>query len=192
MGKRGPKRSLRAQQAILGATLELVAAHGIRGLRIDDVAQRAGVSKATIYRWWPTKAAVLVDSLVAAADPALVFPDSGSTREDLRRQMRRVARVFSSATGRAIAAAVAEAQQDHEVAAAFREGFLRRRRLAAAEVLRRGIERGEVRGDLDIEAAVDALYAPLWLRLLVGHQPLTARAVDRLVTTVWPGLEERG
>jgi AcrR family transcriptional regulator len=148
------------------------------------------VSKATIYRWWPSKAAVVMDAFLAGTSPRMPFPDTGSTREDLRRQMRSVIRLFNQpATSRPFVALIAGSQHDPELAAALRERFIASRRAAASEVFARGVERGELRPDLDIDLAIDALYGALYYRLLVSGAPLTARYADRLLEQFYPALE---
>jgi hypothetical protein len=102
--------------------------------------------------------------------------------------MRRVAKMFASRQGQLIREIVAEAQGDPALADDFRRRFFAHRRSRAAATLERGIATGELRPDLDIDDAVDVLSAPLWLRLLVGHRPLTPGAVDRLLALTWPGL----
>lgn len=188
MARTGPKRDLEAQRRILDATASLLADHGPRRVSINDIAAAAGVGKQTIYRWWPSKSAVVIDALerqVAAVHPP---PDTGSAREDIRLQMRRVAAMFTSPTGAVIRELVAEAQGDEHVAEELRRRFVAERRRRSAAVVRAGIERGELRPDLDVETVIDLLYAPLWFRLLIGHEPLSRRAADRLLDHVWPAL----
>lgn len=106
--------------------------------------------------------------------------------------MRRVARLFASPTGAIIRELVAASQGDPLIAEEFRTRFFAARRLRAAATLASGIESGELRVDLDIETTIDLLYAPVWLRLLVGHQTLTRTAADRILTHIWPALQAPG
>lgn len=188
MAKPGPERDLDAKRRILDATRGLIAEQGPNRVGVDEIVARAGVGKQTIYRWWSSKAAVVLDALEESFEIERAFPDTGSTRRDLRIQMRRVATAFASPTGAIIQQAVSRSQGDPDVAEEFRRRFFDRRRGHAAAVIERGIARGELRGDLPVETAVDVLYAPLWLRLLVGHQPLTAAAADDILDLVWPAL----
>ena len=185
----GRPRSERARTAILIATNELLDSRGLAALSVDVIATRAGVSKATIYRWWPTKAAVVMDAFLAHTSPRMPFPDTGSTREDLRRQIKSVIQLFNQAgTGRSLVALIAESQHDPVLAQAFRERFIAARREAAREVLVRGRERGELRPDLDVDIAIDALYGPLYYRLLVSGDPLRQRYPDQLLDQLYPAL----
>jgi AcrR family transcriptional regulator len=189
---RGRPRSEAARAAILRATVELLQTKGFSALSVDAIAARAGVGKATIYRWWPNKAAVVMDAFLADTAPEMPFPDTGSTREDLRRQMRSVIRLFNTPTVRGpFVALIGASQHDPTLAAALRERFVASRRAAAGDVLRRGVERGELRPDLDIEVAMDALYGALYYRLLVSGQRLTPRYADVLLDQIYPALAPR-
>jgi AcrR family transcriptional regulator len=188
----GRPRSETACAAILRATIELLQRDGFAALTVDAIAVRAGVGKATIYRWWPNKAAVVMDAFLAHTAPGMPFPDSGSTREDLRRQMRSVIRLFNTpAVGGPFKALIGESQHDPALAAALRERFIASRRAAATEVLARGVERGEVRGDVDVDMTIDAFYGALYYRLLVSGARLTPRYADALIDLFYPAIEPR-
>jgi AcrR family transcriptional regulator len=161
---------------------------------IDQIAAAVGVGKQTIYRWWPSRSAVVMDALIELTDPdPSELPES--VREAVRLQMQRVARMFSSRQGRLIREVVADAQGDADLAKDFRRRFFAHRRARGAATIARGIARGiasgELRPDLDIDDVLDVLYGPLWLRLLVGHRATSPRAVDHLLDLTWPGLENR-
>jgi len=168
----GRPREARADRAILDATLALMADRGVDDLRVDDVAERAGVGKATIYRRYRSK-----DALITAAVAALVgeigVPDTGSTEADLLTLMREAVKVYAGtpAAG-AMPSLVAAMHRDPELARAVREGFLAGRRVALAEVLTRAVGRGDLRGDLELELALDLLAGPLFYRLLVTGGPI--------------------
>ena len=168
----GRPREARADRAILRATLALMADRGVEDLRIDEVAERAGVGKATIYRRYRSK-----DELVTAAVAALVgeiaVPDTGSTEADLLALMRDAVDVYAGTpAARAMPSLVAAMHRDPELARAIREGFLAGRRTALAQVLERAVERGDLRADLELELALDVLAGPLFYRLLVTGGPI--------------------
>lgn len=186
----GRPRSERATRAVLRAAGELLDRHGFAGLTIDAVARRARVSKATIYRWWPNRSAVAMDAFLASLAPRLAWPDSGSIRQDTRWQMCAVAEVLGSPTvGTQIRSLIGRAQDDPELAATFRDRFLLPRRAENRLAFERAIDRGQLRRDLDVELAIDALYGPLYYRLLVGHQPLDTAFAQRLFDDVFPAFE---
>jgi AcrR family transcriptional regulator len=187
----GRPRSQRATAAILDATLDLLRQRGLRDLSVDAIASHAGVSKATIYRWWPGKAAVVMDAFLAGTGPRMPFPDSGSTREDLRRQLRSVIRLFNEpATRRPFVALIAESQHDPELAGALRERFIASRRAAAREVFARGVARGELRADLDPELLVDMIVGPVVYRSLIGGR-FGPDHLERLADGLIDGLRRR-
>lgn len=157
-------------------------------MRIDDIAEAACVGKQTIYRWWPSKHAVVIDSLLKHSTRATPFPDTGDARADLRGHMRGVVRLFTSPVGAMIREILAEAPADPSVARDFIERFWQPRRELSAAFLERAIERGQVRSDVDPESVLDTIYSPLWTRLVVGHAPIDYKLVDRVLAVVWPGI----
>jgi len=188
--RRGRPRSEKARLAILEAAAELLLVQGLSAVSIDAVAERAGVSKATIYRWWPTKESLALDALfnewAAARPPAR---DTGSLRGDLLSLMRPWAQLAASRPyGRVIAGLITEAQMDPAFAAEYRTRFVEPRREQGRVVFRRAIERGEIPADTKIEVALDMLYGPLYHRLLHGHAPLNDRFVRDVVDTALAGI----
>jgi AcrR family transcriptional regulator len=170
----GRPRDVRADRAILHATLELIAERGVYEFRTEDVAARARVGKGAIYRRYRSK-----DELVAAAVAGLVseeiaIPDTGSTRGDLMVLMQEAVGLYGgSLAGRVMPHLVGALARSPELARGVREEFLTGRREALAEVFRRGVDRGDLRGDLDVELALDVLGGPLFYRLLI-----TGGAID--------------
>jgi AcrR family transcriptional regulator len=176
---------------VLAAALELVEEKGYAALTMEGIAARAGVAKTTIYRSWPGKAAVVMDAVFVESDPRLAFPDTGSAREDLRRQMAAVATLFTEpAFSAPFVGLLAESQHDTVLADALHLWLINARRAGAAEVLRRGVERGELRPGLDVAVAIDALYGALYYRLLVSHEPLSTEYARAVVGVVFAGLSE--
>lgn len=188
MGKRGPQRDPEVHQRILDTTQELICTYGPNHVSVNQITASAGVGKQTIYRWWPTKTALVIDALQHAIETQSRPPATGSAYEDIRTQMRRVSRLLASPIGAIVRELVASAQGDPEVATQFRDRFFSDRRKHAAATIADGIQRGELRPDLDSEVVIDMLYSPLWLRMLIGHQPLTQTAADRILDLAWPAL----
>jgi AcrR family transcriptional regulator len=189
-GKRPPgrPRSEKARQAILRSTLQLLGRSGFSQLTIEDIADRAKVGKATVYRWWPNKGALIADAFANSTIRKLRFPDTGSLQTDLSRQMRQVVKIFSSRQGRILSAILAAGQTDRELIAAFRERFVWPRRRDAYAILRRGIDRGELRKRVDLDLLLDSLYGPIYMRFLIRHDRLTNDFVDRLSALVLSGV----
>jgi AcrR family transcriptional regulator len=188
-GKRSPgrPRSEQARLAILGSTLKLLGENGFPELTIEDVAAHASVGKATVYRWWPNKAALIADAFAISTRGKLHFPDTGSVYTDMSQQMRQVVKIFRSRRGRILSAILAAGQSDRDLIAAFRERFMKPRRQEAYATLRRGIARGELRKDVDLDLLLDSLYGPIYMRFLIRHDELTGDFIDRLCKLVLGG-----
>jgi AcrR family transcriptional regulator len=188
--RRGRPRSEKARLAILEAAADLLLERGLSAVSMDAVAERAGVSKATIYRWWRTKETLALDALYnewAAVPPPA--SSTGSLRRDLLALLRPWVRLASSRPyGRVISALLTEAQMDPEFAAVYQSRFVEPRRKAGRAILRRAIERGEIPENTKIEVALDMLYGPVYHRLLHGHAPLNDRFVRDLVDAVLDGI----
>jgi AcrR family transcriptional regulator len=191
----GRPREARADRAILAATLRLIAERGVADVRMDDIADAAGVGKAAIYRRFRSK-----EELVAAAVAALVgeiaVPDTGSTRGDLLALMHEATEVYSRpVAARAMPALVAAMSRNPDLAHAVRTGFLAVRRAALQEVLDRGVQRGDLRPDVDFELALDVLGGPLFYRLLITGGPidetLAAGVVDLILRGFGPDTARR-
>ena len=168
------RRSARCYRAIVDATKELLDEQGYVATSIDQIARRAGVGKQTIYRWWPNKAAVVLEAHAEQAAERNPIPDTG----DLRGDLRAIAAVFTknlsdTAVGRVCVQLIGEAQVDEAFADAYRDVFVTQRRAAVRELLERARSRGEMRDDVDTELALDIFFGPIWYRRLVRHAPLT-------------------
>ena len=183
----GRPRSEQARLAILRSTLKLLGENGFSDLTIEDVAAHASVGKATVYRWWPNKAALIADAFASSTTRKLHFPDTGSVCTDMSQQMRQVVKIFRSRRGRIVSAILGAGQSDRDLIAAFRERFLKPRRQEAYATLRRGIQRGELRADVDMDLLLDSLYGPIYMRFLIRHDKLTSDFVDRLCKLVLGG-----
>ena len=189
----GRPRSEKARNAILQATAELLLAHGLAGVSMDMVAERAGVSKATIYRWWPTKEALALDTLYEeSARNRPPRRDTGTLRGDLLALLQPWARMVSSRPyGRVIAALITKAQTDPAFGEQYRARFVEPRRDEARAIFARAIDRGEIPADIKVEVGLDLLYGPLYHRLLHGHAPLNDGFVRDVVDTTLAGLTAR-
>jgi len=192
-GKRPPgrPRSEQARLAILRSTLKILGENGFSDFTIEDVAQRASVGKATVYRWWPNKGALIADAFASDTRPKLRFPDTGCVDTDMSRQMHQLIKIFRGPRGRIVSAILAAGQSDKELIASFRERFLWPRRREAYQTLRRGIRRGELRRDIDPDLVLDSLYGPIYMRFLIQHDRLTPAFVDRLCALVLGGARPR-
>lgn len=185
----GRPRSVEADRAILRAAVDLLAEDGYGGVTMEGVAARAGVGKATVYRRWPSKSALVVDAVTACRESGSPPPDTGSARDDLVAFVRGfMHHLRTSDAARVMPALVAELSRHPELATTFREGFVQPRRARVREAVRRGVERGELRADLDPELVADAVVALLQHRFLVTGMEIDDQLPDRLVDMLWRGI----
>ena len=185
----GRPRSADADRAILRAAVDLLAEEGYAGVTMEGVAAKAGVGKATVYRRWPSKSALVVDAVTACRESGWPAPDTGSAREDLLAFVREFRdHLRTSDAGRVLPALVVELAHHPELAAAFREGFVQARRARVLEAVRRGVERGEVRAGVDPELVADAVVAVPQHRFLVTGMEIDDDLPERLLDMVWRGI----
>jgi AcrR family transcriptional regulator len=188
----GRPRSEESRQSILNSTLKLLKQDGFPELSIEAIAADANVGKTTVYRWWPTKAALVADAFSASADHELRFPNTGSVENDMRLQMRGLIRIFRSQRGKVVAALLAGGQSDAELLEAYRDRFLWPRRRQAYQTLQRAVDRGELPKGCDFDLILDALYGPILMRFLIRHIKLQESLADELCELVLQGLKRRG
>jgi AcrR family transcriptional regulator len=184
----GRPRSEESRLAVLRATSELMLEVGLRAMTTEAIAARSGASKATIYKWWPNKYAVAIEAFLSAMFAESADPDTGSAREDFRRALRGMMRFYASPTGRVFAQLVGEAQFAPQVAAELRDRLVGSRRQLVRAIWDRGVARGELRPDVDPEAAIDVVFGPAMYRLVAGHAPLDDAAADAVVDVAMGGL----
>ncbi|MCY9539918.1 TetR/AcrR family transcriptional regulator [Paenibacillus alvei] len=187
-GKRGRPRNVEAQKSILSASYDLLLENGFEAVTVDKIADRAQVSKATIYKWWPNKAAVVMDGFLYAATARLPVPDTGSTFQDIQIHATNLARFLTSREGTIITELLGEGQFDSGLAEAYRARFFRPRRLEARGILEKGVQRGELKKNLDIDICIDLLYGPIFYRLLVTGDTLDESYVQSLVANAFEGI----
>lgn len=189
--KGGRPRDPHIQQAILQAAADLVLEVGFKSLSMDAIAARANVGRMSIYRRWPNKAAIVMDAFVARVDPNTLFTPAKNYLESIRLQMRTMARAFRGRDGCLIRALLAEAQFDEELATALRERWTMPRRRMAIAYFEEGMKNGYLRPDLNPDATIDILYAPLYYRLQTGTGPLSDDYIDEIFDHAMRGLKQR-
>jgi AcrR family transcriptional regulator len=189
--RRGRPRSDIAKAAILKATAALFREQHLRSLSMDSVAERAGVSKATIYRWWTSKGALALDAFLAEITAALgPPPDKGSLRADLRSHVRLlVASYARTPAGKMLAELVGAFPTDPQLASDFRTRMVTQLRERNRVMFEHAVARGEIAANTDVQLVMDVLYGAIWIRLLMGFGALDERFADALVELVVGGLE---
>lgn len=186
------RRSERARSAILAATAELIRELPYVKLSIEAIAARAGVGKQTIYRWWPSRGAVVLDAMLErhSGDDGLVLADSGDVRADLRLLLRgAVAELTDPVEEGFLRAMYVEIQQDPEIGRYYRERLLLPQRAAIATRLAMAAATGQLRADLDPELALDLLLGPIQSRWALGLGGLTEEYAEAVLDAVLNHLE---
>ena len=160
----------------------------LRKVTADAIARRAGVSKATIYKWWPNKSQVALDAYLAGMTEQVLMPDTGTAEADFTKQLKSVIAFYTSSLGSLFGQFLAEGQSDPAFLELFRERFLRARRNAARVMWQRGVDRGEIRKEIDGELVLDMIYGPMIFRLLARHGSLCERESEAVVAAVFKGV----
>jgi AcrR family transcriptional regulator len=188
--QRGRPRSEQADRAIMAAALELLAERGLAGMSIEEVASRAGVGKATIYRRWSSKGALALDAFMTEFRHQQPLPDTGTLGGDLRAELRAwILAVTRTPAGRILGDLIGEIQRDPDLAASYRERVLEPLRRQHRIMLDRAIARGEIPAGTDREVVLDLLFGAAQHRLLLGHLPLSDRFVGDLVEVILSGIQ---
>lgn len=181
---RGRVRSDASRTAILDATLNLLDTTPLRQISIESIARQAGVGKTTIYRWWKSKAAVVIEAFVGNHVSHTPMPKASSPRDALSRHIHLLVEEYSGWSGRIVSQILAEGQSNPDVLREFRERFWYGRHAVVREVVEEARRLGEFRVDMEPELQMDILYAPIYFRLLVGHLPLDKRFADAHCATM--------
>lgn len=179
-------RSQRVHEAAVTAAVELLREGGLAAATCDAVSARSGVSKATIYKHWPSKTAIAAEAFGRLMGEALPLPDTGSAAGDLTEQVRQVSAFYAAQP--VFAQLLAACVTDPAGAPYFRHFFLSGRREAIATLWQRAVDRGEAKPGIDAETATDILFGPLIFRLMAGHQPLTPEEADKIAAAALGGL----
>jgi AcrR family transcriptional regulator len=183
-------RSIRVHEAAVDATRALLREGGLPAATIDAISARSGVSKATLYKHWPSRTAVAAEAFGRDMADAVPLPDTGTTEGDLVEQVRLVSRFYASPEGTVFSQLLAASVTDPGGAAYFRAWFLASRRAAVRTLWERGLARGDVRTEVDVDTATDLLFGPLVFRLMTGHLPLTDDAAEAVARAALHGLLE--
>ncbi|MFC6880525.1 MULTISPECIES: TetR/AcrR family transcriptional regulator [Actinomadura] len=184
-------RNERSHKAILDAALKLCREQGFAKTSVDAIAKEAGVGKQTIYRWWPSKAAVLVEAIDRQSAPSPDFPDTGDVLADLRDQMVIVARYFQAAQSSTYREVIGAAQSDPATAQVVLNTLVRPRVEGCRNRLEQARRQGQIRADVVLDDVIELIYAPLYYRLLLGTRPTTPEQVEVILNLAFDGLRPR-
>ena len=185
--KPGRPRSSAAREAVLEAAFRIVMSEGVGRLTIERVAAETGVGKPTIYRHWANAQELTMAAFIAQPEEEFKIP-KGSGRKLLEAHLSSVIKTFSTPRGRQITLTMASAEQESELAKAFRNQVILKSRETGRKLLEQAIASNSIKTSFDIEAALDILYGPLFFRLLTGHQPLNPALAKHLVEILFDGI----
>ncbi|MEV0066464.1 TetR/AcrR family transcriptional regulator [Amycolatopsis sp. NPDC050768] len=184
-------RSARAHACALSAARDLLAEGGLPAATVDAISARSGVSKATLYKHWPSRTALAAEAFGREMADAIPSPCTGDPRADLVEQVRRVSAFYAGPTGEVFAQLLAACVTDPPAAPFFREFFLDGRRAAISVLWQRLVDAGQASPTVDVETATDVLFGPLIFRRLTGHAPLTVAEADAISSAALEGLLKR-
>ncbi|MGI9327317.1 MAG: TetR/AcrR family transcriptional regulator C-terminal ligand-binding domain-containing protein [Pseudomonadales bacterium] len=185
--KVGRPRSSAAREAVLDAAYRIVMSEGVGRLTIERVASETGVGKPTIYRTWANAHELAMAAFMAQPEEEFETP-KGSVKRRLKAHLGSVIARFSTPRGRQITLTMASAEQESELAKAFRNQIILKSRETGRLLLEQAMAADLLRRNFDVETALDMLYGPLFFRLLAGHQPINAALADSMIETLFEGI----
>jgi AcrR family transcriptional regulator len=191
---RRPVKRLRPEEieaVVINTVFQDLLEHGFRAVTVESISAKTGIAKTSIYRRWPNKAAMVMEAFLFRIGPGIEFPRKPSYVESIRLQMLALAKAFRGPFGSMVKALLGEAQFDAELAEAFRTRWIAPRREAAKQVIQSAIRNKELRADIDLDQALDALYGGLYYRLMIGSGPLSDACVRGIFSAVLDGLQVR-
>jgi AcrR family transcriptional regulator len=184
----GRPRSAASRDAILKAAYQILNEAGFAGFTVEGVAARAGAGKATIYRWWKSKGTLAIEAFLVALTPRLEQrAESASAIGDLRAHVHHAAGIYRGRAGQLLRELIALGQEDSETSRRLRTDFVDPRQLAAMRLLERAKASGEIAPGIDPEVLADALWGPIFHRLLVSRAPIDKGFIDKLLSLVLAG-----
>lgn len=180
--RRGRPRSELSRRAIVEATISILESEGYENLKIMDVARTAGVGKQTIYRWWRSKAELVIEAVLEETAKHIKVPCTGSLTEDLRQLIRASChRLRSTSSGAIIVGLLMAGRRDAATLKLFREQFIETRRDVIRSIFKKYQSRREIKPDINTELVMDLIFGAIWYRLLMEHAPLDDPFADELI-----------
>jgi AcrR family transcriptional regulator len=178
----GRPRDLGVHRRILKTTLSLLETQSVKDITIEAIAREAEVSKVTIYRWWSSKALLIIEAFMEGHLVRTPMQRDLPPGERIARHLAMLTEQYSGLPGRIVGQIIAEGQFDPDTLREFRERFHYGRRAVVREVMEEWRLSGEIAPDTNVEALMDLLYAPIYMRLLLGHAPLDKSFVVQHIT----------
>lgn len=188
---RPPGDAAVSHAAIMDAVYELLKKKSARELTMESVARQAGVGKPTLYKWWPSKAALIMAMFHERLAGTVESPKESTAEEAIRTKMRRLIKEFNGLFGKVVADLIAEGQADHSILEDFYERHVNQRRVSTVQVIERGKTNGEFSTEVDAELLADAIFGPVYYRLLLRFAPLTQEYGDKLIDQALLGIRAK-
>jgi AcrR family transcriptional regulator len=185
-------RNENSRSAVLEATSELLADVTVQELSIEAIAKRAGVGKTTIYRWWPSKSAIVIDAFIEHHLTRTRIPEGVPVRDALLTHLTSLIEQYAGPRGRWVAQIIAESQYDETTLHTFREQFWDGRRAALLELVQRGIREGELDAGMEPELMVELIYSPVYVRLLLNYRELDRHFAEAVIDAAFAGISPAG
>ena len=185
-------RTAKVRTSVLGATIAALVEHGYEALSVEDVAQRSGIHKTTVYRRWPTKAELVMDALRERSADRVEVPDTGTFGGDLRALARAVAANIGSADGSVMAKNLVVVNAASDALGEEGRKFWAERLLVTSAIVHRAIARGELPADVDAILLIETLIGSLYVRLLFTGEPVDSRVADQVARIVAAGASSSG
>lgn len=187
----GRPRNEESRKQILASTLELLRTEPLQSITIEGIAKAAGVSKTTIYRWWTSKASIVIDAFIEHHIVKTPMRRDLPPGEAIMDHMRHLTEQYSGWPGRVVAQILGEAQSDPTIGREFRERFHYGRRAVVREVMDEWRKSGDIDPETNVEMLMDMLYAPIYMRLIVGHAPLDEKFIAEFQRFAWDLLHSK-
>ena len=181
---RPPRTQAVSHTRILDAVVRLIREKPLDEVSIEEIAQRAGVGKPTIYKWWPNKSMLVLDTFKERIVPSFPVESTVTAEEALRRQAKELVHVLNGLFGTVSAQIIAQGQSDPAVLHEYRERYVRMRRDLTIPVIERGYATGEFTQRVEPQLLIDMIYGPIYYRLLVKYRPLNQDFIDELLDHV--------
>jgi AcrR family transcriptional regulator len=188
---RPPRSEAVSHKKIIDAVFQLMREKPLDAVSIEEIARRAGVGKPTIYKWWPNKAALLLDMFKERVVPSFPLDSTATAEEALRKQAKALVRKLNGTFGTVSSQIIAEGQSDPAVIKEYRDHYVRMRRELTIPVIERGYETGEFTRHVEPHLLIDMIYGPIYYRLLVRFRPLDQKFIDDLLDHVINYLKEK-
>lgn len=177
----------RVSRAVLGAAHDLIEEGGFFALTVDGLVDRAGVSRATLYRWWDNRAAVALDMLVQTVGEPVPLAEGESATVRIRAFLRAEVVYLDGPAGPVVAGLIADAQRRPEMAKTLEERFFAPRRTTLQDLLTAAVAEGSIRHDVDLRIVNSLLLGAIYERLVLAHAPLTDELADSILDTILAG-----